>query len=221
MIYTVIATLSENRIETKSRDCRIIRQPLSLLPAEISKYIEKTKNLSVKAERSLAYTTLFCALRVFYSIDGAHIERNEYGKPYLADSDIHISLSHSDGSVAVCLSDEGEVGIDIQAEIDESRAERLKNRFFTDLAVKNDNPNVEYYFCKISDDEAIIESIDRPKTADGSFTAKWAYAETLMKLHGRGFGDISRLPDLVGISSTELRMYSSTTDFTIATSIKS
>lgn len=204
MIYTVIATLSENRIETKSRDCRIIRQPLSLLPAEISKYIEKTKNLSVKAERSLAYTTLFCALRVFYSIDGAHIERNEYGKPYLADSDIHISLSHSDGSVAVCLSDEGEVGIDIQAEIDESRAERLKNRFFTDLAVKNDNPNVEYYFCKISDDEAIIESIDRPKTADGSFTAKWAYAETLMKLHGRGFSDVTAIPALAKNARVEI-----------------
>ena len=204
MIYTVIATLSENRIETKSRDCRIIRQPLSLLPAEISKYIEKTKNLSVKAERSLAYTTLLCALRVFYSIDGAHIERNEYGKPYLADSDIHISLSHSDGSVAVCLSDEGEVGIDIQAEIDESRAERLKNRFFTDLAVKNDNLNVEYYFCKISDDEAIIESIDRPKTADGRFTAKWAYAETLMKLLGRGFSDVTALPALAKNARVEI-----------------
>lgn len=204
MIYTVIATLSENRIETKSRDCRIIRQPLSLLPAEISKYIENTKNLSVKAERSLAYTTLLCALRVFYSIDGAHIERNEYGKPYLADGNIHISLSHSDGSVAVCLSDECEVGIDIQAEIDESRAERLKNRFFTDLAVKNDNPNVEYYFCKISDDEAIIESIDRPKTADGSFTAKWAYAEALMKLHGRGFSDVTALPALAKNARVEI-----------------
>ncbi len=204
MIYTVIATLSENRIETKSRDCRIIRQPLSLLRAEISKYIENTKNLSVKAERRLAYTTLLCALRAFYSIDGAHIERNEYGKPYIADGNIHISLSHSDGSVAVCLSDEGEVGIDIQAEIDESRAERLKNRFFTDLAVKNDNPNVEYYFCKISDDEAIIESIDRPKTADGSFTAKWAYAEALMKLYGRGFSDVTALPALAKNARVEI-----------------
>lgn len=218
MIYTVIATLSENRIETKNRDCRIIRQPLSLLPAEISEYIENTKNLSVKAERTLAYTTLLCALRAFYSIDGARIERNKYGKPYLADSNIHISLSHSDGSVAVCLSDEGEVGIDIQSEIDERCAERLKNRFFSGFEAKSDDLSVKYYFCSISENEAILQSIDRPKNADDRFTAKWAYAEALMKLHGRGFVDVTALPALAENARVEIVEISLDKKYVIAVS---
>lgn len=218
MIYTVISHLGENRIEIKNRDCRIIRQPLSLLPAEVSEYIEKTKNDSARAERSLAYTTLLCALRAFFDIDGARVERSEHGKPYLVGENVHISISHSDGAIAVCLSDEGEVGVDIQVEIDESRAERLKNRFFSDLDVRNDNLGIKYYFCKISENEAIIESIDRPKIADDSFTAKWAYAEALMKLHGRGFSDVTDLPALAENARVEIVKISLDKKYIIAVS---
>ena len=84
MIYTVIATLSENRIETKNRDCRIIRQPLSLLQGEIKEYTDSATNESVKAERRLAYTTLLCALKSFYNTENPRIAVNEYGKPYIA-----------------------------------------------------------------------------------------------------------------------------------------
>ena len=44
MIYTVISTLKENRIDKDKRDCRIIRQPLSLLSEDIKKYIQLGKS---------------------------------------------------------------------------------------------------------------------------------------------------------------------------------
>ena len=148
MIYTVIAYLGENRIEAK-RDCRVIRQPLSLLQAEIKAYIENTKNESVRAERELAYTTLLCSLKAFFDIEHPVIDRAADGKPYLVGSSIHFNISHSDGVIAVCLSDEGEVGVDIQSEIDPQRAKRLEDRFFADLDVKSENLSGEYYLCHI------------------------------------------------------------------------
>ena len=145
----------------------------------------------------------------------AESEKNKAAKQ------ICISISHSNGVIAVSLSDEGEVGVDIQGDISPDRAARLDKRFFSTVQAVGSKLNVEYYLCKITENEAKFEkiSLTEPKTTD--FNSKWVFCESVMKLHGRGFGDISRLPDLVGISSTELRMYSSTTDFTIATSIKS
>lgn len=218
MIYTVISSLRKNGIKTKSRDCRIIRQPLSLLQGELSEYVESAKNETVRAERGLAYTTLLCALKTFFDIDNPAIKRNKFGKPYLADCNIRISLSHSDGTVAVALSDEGEVGIDIQAEIDERRAERLKDRFFADFEAEGDNLSVKYYFCDISEDKAVIEELDLAMAAVDGFTAKWAYAESLMKLFGRGFADAGSLPALAENSKTEIREISFDKKYVIAVS---
>lgn len=195
MIYTVISTLNENRIESTKRDCRIIRQPLSLLQKEISEYIDCAKNDSVRAERHLAYTTLICSLKAFFDIDNIKLERTAGGKPYLSDSNIHISLSHSDGAVAVAISDEGEVGVDIQSQIDAAREGRLKNRFFTDLTVENNDIGVSYYFCEINDFSAELYETSLPYAED-CFTAKWSYAESLMKLYGRGFADVGNICEL-------------------------
>ena len=195
MIYTVIATLGENRIETKNRDCRIVRQPLSLLQGEIKEYTDRPTNENARAERRLAYTTLLCALKSFYNVENPRIAVNEYGKPYIADCGLYFNLSHSDGSVAVCISDEGEVGVDIQSEIDPERAKRLEGRFFTDLSVKSEDIDIQYYFLDIRDGEAILGEITLP-TAVECFTAKWSYAESLMKLYGRGFADTSNVSKL-------------------------
>ncbi len=218
MIYTVISTINENRIKAENRDCRVLRQPLSLLPAEISDYINKAKNDSVRAERCLAYTTLLCALKTFYGLDGVKIYRSQEGKPCLADSDVHINLSHSDGTVAVCISDEGEIGIDLQSEISPEREKRLGDRYFTDLSVKNENIGVKYFFCTLSDGVAELTEIECPSYTESSFTAKWAYAESLMKLRGGGFGDIGRLPALAENSKTEIREISFDKKYVIAVS---
>lgn len=207
MIYTVISTLNENRIDKDKRDCRIIRQPLSLLYEELENYIEHGKNETHKAERRLAYTTLLCALKVFYSIDFPRIERNEYGKPYLADSNIRISLSHSNGAVAVCISDEGEVGVDLQTQIEPERAERLKERFFTSLQVKNESISTEYYYCDLSGEDAEIYSITLPdfQPCEADFSARWVSAESIMKLIGHGFADAEGVSKLAKECRTEIK----------------
>lgn len=217
MIYTVIAYLGENRIEAK-RDCRVFRQPLSLLPTEIKAYIKNTKNESVRAERELAYTTLFASLKKFFDIEKTNIGRTADGKPYLVGSSIHFNISHSDGVVAVCLSDEGEVGVDLQSEIDPEREKRLENRFFPDFKPMSENINVNYYFLRIEDGEAVFEELF-PSLPDGCFTVKWTAAESLMKLYGKGFADSSALPRLSEKSKTEMKSITLGKVFYLATSV--
>lgn len=219
MIYTVIAFLGENRIE-KNRDCREFRQPLSLLPEEIKKYIENTKNEAVRAERELTYITLLCSLKAFFDIDKIRLERAPDGKPYLKDSNIHFNLSHSDGVIAACISDEGEVGVDLQSDIAPERAERLKDRFFKDFEPESESLDANYYFCCIDGAEAVFKEINPALPCLDSFSTKWSAAESLMKLHGRGFADASVLPLLAKTSKTEVRKITADRDYYLAVSIE-
>ncbi len=255
MIYTVISGIEKIQIE-QNRYCRIVGQPLSLLPEEVNEFICNTKNESLRAERRLAYTTLLCSLKVFFGIDNLTIAKNSYGKPYLIyktekyqknedcqldevthqknkdlikenylnecksqeKSQIYISISHSDGAVAVSLSDEGEIGVDIQSAIFSDRAERLKERFFDGLTVEGENIKVNYYFCSMTENKAVLSEI-YPEPFKNDFTAKWAYAESIMKLYGRGFGDIKEISSLAHNSMTDIRCLPD--GFVVATSIKS
>ena len=208
MIYTIISS-TKNRIE-ENRDCRALRQPLSHLPKELDEFISSTKNDSLRAERFLAYTSLLCGLKVFYGIDNASVKKDLEGKPYLVyDSDsvpeIHISISHSEGTVAVSLSDEGEIGVDIQCKISAERAERLKDRFFGDVEVYSGNIGVKYYYCHISENEALLEEVILEDADSQDYTTRWAYSESVMKLYGRGFGDLTILSNLAKQCKNEVK----------------
>ena len=208
MIYTIISS-TKNRIE-ENRDCRALRQPLSHLPKELDEFISSTKNDSLRAERFLAYTSLLCGLKAFYDIDNASVKKDPEGKPYLVyDSDnapeIHISISHSEGTVAVSLSDEGEIGVDIQCKISAERAERLKDRFFGDVEVHSENIGVKYYYCHISENEALLEEVILEDAEGQDYTTRWAYSESVMKLYGRGFGDLTILSNLAKQCKNEVK----------------
>ncbi len=219
MIYTVISTVEKNRIQ-ENRDCCIIRQPLSPFPDSLTEYIENTKNESLKQERRLAYSTLFCSLKAFFGLDAPQLLRTENGKPYLKNCNISISLSHSDGIAAVCISDEGQIGIDIQSEISPEKQEKLERRFFTDYEVKSERITAEYYFCTFYDNEAIFDNIDPDICHTHSFSVKWSAAESLMKLNGGGFGDIASLPHLAKKSKTDIREIIISKKYHLAISIK-
>ncbi|MBO7196207.1 MAG: hypothetical protein J6V80_02630 [Clostridia bacterium] len=229
MIYCII-TDTNNAIDTNKRDCRIIRQPLNLLPDEIKKFVDDTKNASVRAERLFAYTSLLLGLKEFFGIDNCSVRKNNDGKPYLSTvggyqyvkdgKEIHISISHSEGLTAVCISDENEVGIDIQCEIDGQRANRLGKRFFGDIHPTSEEVEVKYFICNINDDEAMIYSTSLPDSSLDSFTEKWTYSESLMKLSGGGFGDLSKIHDIAKISKTQIKKYPSQGGCFIAISVK-
>lgn len=282
MIYVLISAGEANKKteQIKKRDCRLVRQPLSLLPKEIKEYIENTKNEELRLERGLAYTSLFCGLKEFYGIENANVKRTKDGKPYLtlpgedtvdskcqilgskkqyqknedfdvlvrddsvekkgySETDcmflsspslpctddtssiikkIFIGISHSEGVSAVCLSDEGEVGIDIQVEIDIRRAEKLNERFFPDAMPLHTNLGVRYYFCNISEKQAYIEPAD-PDCADlNSETVKWTYCESLLKLSGGGFRDLKMTGINAKGTETELKNFEYSSKFTLAIS---
>ena len=219
MIYTVISTVEKNRIQ-ENRDCCISRQPLNPFPDSLTEYIENTKNESLKQERRLAYSTLFCSLKAFFGLDAPQLLRTENGKPYLKNCNISISLSHSDGIAAVCISDEGQIGIDIQSEIAPEKQEKLERRFFTDYEVKSERIGVKYYFCTFCDNEAIFDNIDPDICHTHSFSVKWSAAESLMKLNGGGFGDIASLPHLAKKSKTDIREIIISKKYYLAISIK-
>ena len=65
--------------------------------------------------------------------DTLTLARTDVGKPYFVSSDWQFNISHSGGYVAVALSDEGAVGIDVEtADITADKAQKLAKRFFTE-----------------------------------------------------------------------------------------
>ena len=256
MIYTIISTTEKNKIE-ENRDCRVLRQPLSLLPKELDEFINNTKNDNLRTERYLAYTTLLSGLKEFFGIDGVLIDKNSEGKPYLVyepkkyqknedllgqytsyqknidysekfsqektqaenKEKIHISISHSDGAVAVSISDEGEIGVDIQSKISPEKANRLSDRFFGDVEALDEDLNVKYYYGDIEDAMAIFTKINLDDADRQDYTTKWAYSESVMKLYGRGFGDLSIMRILANDSKSENKSFKDH-EWVISTSVK-
>ena len=186
----------------------------------------------MRDERRLAYTSLLCGLKSFFGIEKCEIKRIPKGKPYITNEhgekclfegkEVYIGISHSNGVSAVCISNEGEVGVDIQSIIDVDVANRLSKRFFRNLNAKSSDLPIEYFRCEITGDEAVIEGIEPVGNITDSFTKKWVYAESIMKLMGGGFGDISVINDekILNEITTEIKKYVSDLSYYIAISMK-
>lgn len=191
MIYTVISNLTE-------KDCRTSRQPSIYIPSEVENYILETKNEKTRAERRIAYTVLSLSLEKFFGISSWNIQKNAYGKPFLItngeNTDIFISLSHSDGVAAVALSDEGEIGVDLQCEISPERKERMSARFLTETEIKETDLNVKYFLIDPSLEftEIFLGEIEEKD----DFLHKWSASEAIMKCHGSGFEALPKLEEI-------------------------
>ena len=77
-----------------------------------------------KIEHSAAYSLLQKML-LAHGMTEYEISRNENGKPYIGGSDIHFSISHTDGLCAVAVSDTS-IGIDCE-KIDASYENKIDN----------------------------------------------------------------------------------------------
>ena len=87
------------------------------------------------AKESLAAIILLGGAAEWMGIDTNELilNKTENGKPYFVDSSLSFSITHSNGTVAVALSDEGGVGIDLEvAEYDAKKARRIAERYFTE-----------------------------------------------------------------------------------------
>lgn len=88
------------------------------------------------------------------------VEYDEHGKPYLAGSDMHISVTHSGPLAAVILSQRSRVGIDIEAI--KPRVGKVKDKF---LSTKE------------------LAEVDKERELEVLTTA-WCAKEALYKLYG-------------------------------------
>ena len=162
------------------------------------------------------------------------LERGEYGKPKFSSLPISFSISHRGDVVAIILSDEGEVGVDLEAVIPSERAAGIEARFLKDLYPEDGKiGNIEISFATLGADGEIREleiiyPADNPESSDNplkttendnynlhitriqpshDITSRWTALEALLKLSGGGFADFPRaalLADTSRIASFSL-----------------
>jgi 4'-phosphopantetheinyl transferase len=125
----------------------------------------------------LAYRIL---IRKLLEPDEFKVEYDPFGKPFLAGSDFHISVTHTDDLAAVIISKAGRTGIDIEKI--KSRIEKVKHKFVNDTEHLMLIPGKE------------LELI----------TLIWCAKEALYKLYGERALDFKEnmmvdVPDCVGI----------------------
>ncbi len=230
MIYTVVADtrkFKEAYENAQIRDCHDTWQPLTLIPKDVLDYIKNGKSEEIKTERLAAYSTLFFALFSLYGNKNFAICRKDSGKPYLTEngeiSAIRISISHTDGAVAVALSDEYEVGVDVQSEIDENRAERLEKRFFNSININEENIPLKLLYLRLSgDNDTSLKEIENTEAKVTDFTKKWAYCESLLKCDGGGFGSLEKISEIQKQAKAIIQTVKiNTKPFVVVTAIKS
>lgn len=125
------------------------------------------------------------------------MKKDGFGKPSFGKSEIKISVAHEENYAVAAYSIGREIGVDIEGEIDEKKAEKLALRFpkIASLNIENkgDKKAVgeKIIFLEMKEDGSAEPLNLLP--ADGSFSAKWTAAEALMKCDGRGFSSLSEL----------------------------
>lgn len=132
-----------------------LRSAISLSPAEESLYGSFVAESRKK--QWLAYRLLLRNLLAPYNYV---IEYDDAGKPFLAGSNLHISVTHTEDLAAVIISRNARVGIDI---------EKIKPRV---LKVRDKFLREEEY------------SIIRKETEAEQLTLAWCAKEALYKLYG-------------------------------------
>ena len=138
---------------------------------ENSEYIDKIANRAPSAAAEGLYALEILAEmlnKCFPEVlhDNVTLARQERGKPYFKGSNLKFSISHSCGMVACAISDNGEVGIDVEvADITPSRAEGIAARFFSAADIKRTSGDVE------------------------AFKREWTRKEAAAKMHGMPLAD--------------------------------
>ena len=135
MICTILVDSEQIKKFCEKRDCRLW-QPLTLISDETLKYIENTKNFSVRCERFSAYSVLFYATLKFFGRTITRLSRTDDGKPYISES--RMVCETDETKSIVCDSTKSnkniataENGEDFRNKLDAENGEKLKNIHFS------------------------------------------------------------------------------------------
>ena len=167
-------------------------------PLTLAEKIEKTKNESLKKDRIIVYTALIDILarkeeklKIFENFCFS-----EKGKPYLKDSFVRFSLSHTDGMGVIAVSDT-EIGVDIEKIIAEKTVsvEKICDKFYLqNLEFKTKKlKNVNY--CLIFKGKSEINQVIPVNIEADEVNLpflKWTNLEARLKLGENGFSEIRK-----------------------------
>lgn len=176
-----------------------------------------------RTESAAAYILLYEAWRYIGLGELPQLLRAEGGKPYISGEagekrkgDIlpersfpGFNLSHRPGVALLALSDEGECGADIEADLDGDRIDRVAKRYLAGCDFyASEELDVQIVFCIMDNDGSVVfienhddfdkydlhieekESIDSPNLG-------WSALEAVLKLSGGGFGDYRSREELI------------------------
>jgi 4'-phosphopantetheinyl transferase len=131
---------------------------MGLLPTHVS--ATQVEGVHPKRQREwLASRVLIYQLLTQFTSTPAQLLKDENGKPYFKDEDLHISISHSPYFAAAIISNKYEVGIDI--ELISQKALRIANKFLSEA---------EKEFTALNEEQTCLY---------------WSAKETLYKLYSR------------------------------------
>lgn len=240
MIYLCLTNIEK-------MDCRILRQSeafifngknedivingdnKTVIPKNIVDYIDNTSNQKQKHARLCAYTSLFFSLKEIFDEDRCTLEFNGNGKPYIlgAKRNLYVNISHSDTLSAVCISDEGEVGVDVQERIDDARSARLEKRFFGGLEIKSDISKDEISLTVFEETNEKFVLTKNTKNRfeiienKNDYTEKWSLGESLLKCDGIGFGGAENVKEMQNsYSSLTTRISTENKEIALSITIK-
>jgi len=173
---------------------------LSTLSESERRRIEKIKNQERKELSTLSRLFIKKLFEEYFSKKMPEISYGEYGKPFFKDEKTAFSVSYDKGAVAVLISDEERVGLDIQSfEGDEKNRDGIEKRFFSGLVFSPENESfdfeIRFFEAEINDGALGLVEKDENLTAllangeKANFLWRWTRLEACLKLFGGGFKD--------------------------------
>ena len=180
------------------------------LPCSVKDKILTTGDVKTKIERLYAYSLLIKKLGDF-GLSAQMIDDklffDEKGKPFVKDFGLEFSVSHTDGMVAVAVSSDGAIGIDIE-KTDKEKKEKISkiiNRFCRGIILAQKIGCLE--ISAYSDNNGKITETNTPRTLNfdesNADFVKWTQLEAALKCHGGGFEALCEIKDTFSSYSTE------------------
>lgn len=132
-------------------------------------YEQVDSKLNSKALHDAAYALLCRVLQTHFDVEHPSIVKTEQGKPYIENSSLKISLSHTNGLVCCAVAHDNEIGIDCE------RARKISE-------------HVPGRVCT----ERELRDIWEAKDPDSRFLLYWTLKESISKKRGVGLRESFR-----------------------------
>ena len=134
--------------------------------------IKKSSNILFKKEQLGSSILLNDILENYFFMDTTKVEYiyNEFGKPYIKDSNLYFSLSHSNGVIALAVSKE-EIGLDIELikDVKDNLAHKVMNEAeYNIYKGLSKNDKISYFYEVWTSKEAYVKKLGSALTLNPS-----------------------------------------------------